>query len=396
VRVYTYPADRYGCGFYRLMAPAVALRAQGHDVTIVMPDERTGDAAGLRGYQDEAGTIIDVSVPPDADVMVFQRITMLQLAAAIPIIRAKGVAVVVDMDDDLTAIDPRNVAFTSMHPRHGKPGHSWQAAALACRDATLVTVSTKGLLRTYAQHGRGVVVDNYVPAGYLDVEHHDSDLLGWPGTIHSHPGDLPALGASLARLLREGARFLNVGDGEGLRDALGLEQDPPATGFVPLERWPDEIARIGVGVAPLADTKFNRGKSRLKVLEMSACGVPWVASPRAEYTRMQQEAGVGLLADKPSDWYRKLSRLLVNPRQRADMSAAGREYAAGQTIEGNAWRWWEAWSLAYQRRQAASRPRVAPVSPLSEPSGRPIAAVASTTFTPRSSALPAAGSPVRR
>lgn len=355
MRVYVYPADTAGCGQYRMILPGGALRAQGHDVHVVLPRNRAGDV-GLTGTQDEHGNLLSIIPPPGADVMVFQRITHWQLPQAIPLLRAQGVAVVVDMDDDLTTVDPRNVAWTAMHPRYGRPGHTWNNATRACLDATLVTVSAPALLRVYAPHGRGVVLENRVPQRYLDVPHLDSDVIGWPGSVHSHPGDLRVVGQSVGRLIREGHRFMTVGTGIGVRQELGLDADPPASGLIPIERWPEAVARLGVGMAPLADTAFNRSKSFLKLIEMSACGVPWVASPRAEYARLHHQ-GVGLLADKQRDWYRKLKMLATDPTMRREMSEQGRAVAARHTIEGNAWRWMDAWQWAYDlQRHAASVP----------------------------------------
>jgi hypothetical protein len=79
---------------------------------------------------------------------------------------------------------------------------------------------------------------------------------------------------------------------------------------------------------------------------MAAVGVPWVASPRPEYRRLREQLGVGLLAKDPGDWYRQLKLLTGDDALRADMSAKGRAAAADWTIEGNAWRWWEAWDAA--------------------------------------------------
>lgn len=352
MRVYVYPADRTGCGLYRMQAPARALRAQGVDVQVVMPSGRSTHV-GLNGYQDEHGNLVHVDVPGDADVMVLQRITSPQLVQAIPLIRAKGIAVVVDMDDDLTCIDPRNIAWTALHPRMGTPGHTWENATRACMAATLVTVSTPALLATYAPHGRGVVLENCVPAKYLTVEHHDSDVIGWPGSVHSHPDDPTVVGSSVSRLVHEGHRFTIVGSGEGTREVFALDRDPDATGAVELDDWPHAVARIGVGIAPLKDTRFNSGKSWLKPLEMAAVGVPWVASPRPEYVRLHR-LGCGVLADKPSRWYRHLRDLATNPRMRDELSAAGREVAAEWTAEARAWRWAEAWQAALKAQRQAT------------------------------------------
>jgi hypothetical protein len=352
VIVYVFPADPYGCGSYRLIWPAQALRAQGHDVRVVPPSNRNGIGGDIDA---RTGQLVNVRIPPDADVIVMQRVSLAHLSTGIGMIRAKGVAVVVDMDDDLTKIDPNNPAFWAMKADSGDRRHNWRNAHRACLDATLVTVSTPALLPIYAPHGRGVVLENCVPASYLDVPHHDSAVIGWPGSTHSHPLDLQEVGPAVSRLLREGHTYRGVGPVDGLRQALGLEEDPPVTGSVELDQWPHALAELGVGLAPLADTAFNAAKSRLKPIELSACGVPWVASPRAEYRRLHQSTGVGLLAERPKDWYRQIKRLATDPVLRADQSAAGRAAMARETIEGNAWRWLEAWEAAL-KAQRVNRP----------------------------------------
>jgi hypothetical protein len=353
--VYCYPADAHGCGYYRLIAPAAVLRAQGLDVRVMMPSDREGIGGE---FDQRTGQLVTAHVPPDADVVVMQRVSLSNLVQAIPMVRAKGVAVVVDMDDDLTKIDPNNPAFAGLHPKTGRdPRHSWANAETACRNATMVTVSTPALLPVYAPHGRGRVLANRVPAAYLGIPHHDSPVFGWPGSTHSHPFDLQQVGPAVARLVRAGHTYRGVGPPNGLREALGLDRDPDCTGSVDLLDWPLRLAELGVGMAPLADTGFNRAKSGLKVLELSACGVPWVASPRVEYAAFNARHRVGLLAETPKDWHKLLRRLVDNQGLRVDMSAAGRAAAAAETIEGHAWRWAEVWAEALTRQRAmASSP----------------------------------------
>ena len=207
-------------------------------------------------------------------------------------------------------------------------------------------MSTPELLRVYAPRGNGIVLENRIPASYLDVVSPDSDTFGWPGSVHSHPRDLQQVGPAAARLVREGFEYRGVGPADGLKMALGLPDEPQTTGTVSMEVYPHEIGQLGVGMAPLADTLFNAAKSWLKPLEMMACGTPWVASPRREYARLHEHTGVGLLARTPNDWYRHLKRLLTDKELRLDQAERGRAAAAERTIEGGAWRWLEAWERA--------------------------------------------------
>lgn len=350
MRVYVYPADVEGCGQYRLIKAAQALQAQGYDVKIEMPAVRES----IKGFTDNAtGRVVGVQVPADADVIVMQRLTYGPMTEAIPLIRAKGVAVVIDMDDDLSSIDPRHPAYVKYQPGTGGQ-HSWENAAAACRAATLVTTSTSALQQVYAPHGRGAVLHNCVPASYLNVPHTDSDLIGWAGSVPAHPGDLEVLGPTIRRLIGEGFPFKVVGPAYGVTKAFSLDVLPDATGNVPFDEWPHAVATIGVGMVPLADSQFNRAKSWLKGLEMCAVGVPWVASPRVEYQRLH-DLGAGVLAKKPQHWLARLRELASNASLRLEMSQGGRAVAAQHTVEGNAWKWWDAWETAYKlQRQAAT------------------------------------------
>lgn len=350
MRVVCYPADKGGCGYFRLIWPAQLLAAAGHDVEIRPPENR-----GLKlriGPGDRVDDVLDVD---DVDVIVFQRLTHQWMAEAVPLLRAKGIAVVVDVDDDLTTVHPRNPAYQSMHPGNaGKMDpatrqvhrHSWQHLAAACRAATLVTVSTPALLERYARHGRGHVIYNHLPDSYYGVPRADRDTLGWPAALASHPDDPAVLGGAVARLVSEGADFRVVGDPAGVGAAFGLPYDPQGRTGIGVDQWPAAVAGdVGVGIAPLADTRFNAAKSWLKPLEMSALGIPWVASPRAEYARLHAR-GAGALADTPRRWYRELRRLVDSEALRLERAEAGREVAEELRLSANAWRWAEAWERA--------------------------------------------------
>jgi len=349
VKIYVYPADAQGCGHYRMIWPGRELAVRGHNVVVSMPGTRHDLKAKMLGDK-----LVDVVIPQDADVIVMQRVTHSYLAQAIPVIRERyGVAVVIDIDDDLARIHPANPAFALMRPPKPNDGmsekvrqHSWHNAVAACDAATLVVVSTPALLPRFASHGRGVVIRNRIPRSFLDVPHYDSDVVGWPGAVHSHPDDLQSVGTSVARLVREGLNFNVIGPVDGARAALGLGAEPSAFGVVPLEYWPHALTQLGVGLAPLADTLFNAAKSWLKPLELAAVGVPSVISPRAEYREIMK-LGIGVQAEKPKDWYREIGRLAGDGALREELGARGREVAATLTIESGADLWLEAWTHAY-------------------------------------------------
>jgi hypothetical protein len=262
--------------------------------------------------------------------------------------RRNGIAVVVDMDDDMSCIHPGNVAWETYRPRSSSP-FSWKQAMESCKVATYVTTSTRQLQKVYARHGRGEALDNYVPEAYLSAEKPETGAFGWAGTTKSHPNDPQVTGGMVQRLIEEGFPFKVIGGKSSARTAFRLKQEVDSTGSVPLNIWAGAIASaIDVGLCPLASSAFNTSKSRLKAIEQMAVGVAWVGSPREEYRRLHRESGVGLMADTPKAWYEAVKLLMTDDVLRKEQVERGREWMLEQTYQKQAWRWAEAWETAYR------------------------------------------------
>lgn len=346
MRVLVFPADSAGCGMYRLAWPAQYLKHLGHDVEV--------SYIGQRGIfeihsRDEGKTITGITMPKGVDVMVFQRVSNPLFINAVPALRRMGIAVVMDMDDDLGKISKKSAAYGAFNKNQT---HSHHITAQVAEQCTLVTVTTPVLAKVYGKHGRVEIVDNYICGSDLEIPRQDSDLLGWAGTTNTRGDDWQVVGRSVSQLTREGFRFTVLGPEGSLKDELKLTEEPEYSGWVPIMGWMQAMARIGVGMAPLFPSNFNRAKSRLKVAQMAALGIPYVASPLPEYVRFHQESGTGILGSSPAEWYDGLKRLLVDPGLRAHMGEVGREYMQDQTIEKNAWRWWGAWTRALEMQRS--------------------------------------------
>ena len=110
---------------------------------------------------------------------------------------------------------------------------------------------------------------------------------------------------------------------------------PAALTGLPVESFPwteaSEIERIGafdIGIMPLDDTPWERGKCAYKLLQVMAAGKPVIASPVGANREVVRPEFNGLLATTPAQWATALSRLAADPFQRLRM---GRE--ARHTVE---------------------------------------------------------------
>lgn len=72
-----------------------------------------------------------------------------------------------------------------------------------------------------------------------------------------------------------------------------------------------------IGIAPLVDNNFNRGKSNLRWLEYSALQIPTVASPLPDFKRVIDDGRNGFLANNTDQWIRKLTALVDEHSTRA-------------------------------------------------------------------------------
>lgn len=352
--------------------PGDALVEQGFDVSVIRPSDPFDTQLQAKHVNVDGVERLLTMDAPDADVVVIQRPLKHSMLDGITMMRSHGIKVVVEVDDDFSAIDPRNAAFWACQPTQGVyvypdgtekptggPDRNWQHLAAACRIADMVTVTTPALARRYGSHGRVRIIPNCVPESYLEIESppHDDVVVGWAGSVHSHPTDPKVVGAGIRQAMAAtGATFRNVGTGTGVKDGFHLAEEPFSTGYVPLSEYPHAVACFDIGLVPLVDSAFNRAKSSLKMLEYAALGVVPVVSPTPDNLRMER-LGLGMVADKPKDWQRSVTRLARDADLRAEWKTNVRARASMYTYENRCEMWWDAWSDALNQSSRGSRTR---------------------------------------
>jgi glycosyltransferase involved in cell wall biosynthesis len=213
--------------------------------------------------------------------------------------------------------------------------------ASACRLATVVTAGN-GYLAEWARrfNPRVRVLPTTVDTDRFRRESSpeprpDPLVIGWSGS-HSTAAHLRPLMPVLADLQRRrGVRLVVIGAPPFAAEGAEVE-------FVPWTEADEveQLGRLDIGVMPLPDTEWARGKCGLKALTYMALGIPTVMSPVGVNVDIAQ-GGAAWLADGPQEWTSALERLLDEPDTRRELGAAGRRrveerYSVTRNVQGYA------------------------------------------------------------
>jgi glycosyltransferase involved in cell wall biosynthesis len=87
----------------------------------------------------------------------------------------------------------------------------------------------------------------------------------------------------------------------------------------------EDLSAVHIGVMPLPDDNWSKGKCACKALQFMALGIPTVCSPVGVNTEIIQDNVNGLIASSEEEWVDKLSLLLRSPELRRRLGQAGRE-----------------------------------------------------------------------
>lgn len=144
----------------------------------------------------------------------------------------------------------------------------------------------------------------------------------WIGTSITAPVIEPLLPA-FEKLQRKHPQvvFRFIGSGSRIRaDGLRIEALP----------WSEEsetelLAECDLGIMPLPDTKFTRGKCGLKIIQYMASGLPVIASPVGVNQEIVKHGQNGFLASSLTEWEQTLCRMVEDPELRLTMGQAARQ-----------------------------------------------------------------------
>jgi hypothetical protein len=194
------------------------------------------------------------------------------------------------------------------------------------RQCALITPGNKTLAEYASQFNSKVVV---VPT-VIDTEQYtvrdqrgssNKVTIGWFGSRSTSPY-LSVVEPALKRLASaypDKVDFCFYGDGE-------YRSELPNARVVPfsVETELVELGKIDIGLMPLPDNAWTRGKCSLKALQYMARGVPVVTSPVGMAADVVQHGVNGFWARNDEEWFEYLNTLVYDPSLRRRFAIEGR------------------------------------------------------------------------
>lgn len=163
----------------------------------------------------------------------------------------------------------------------------------------------------------------------------DKVVIGWIGTYttSAYLASLAEVFEVLSSKYRGRIEFRIVGG--------GAYEGEPGLPFT-VRKWSldnelKELQEFDIGIMPMPDEEWTRGKCAFKIIQYMSVGIPAVASPVGMNAEIIREGLNGFLASTVEEWCDKLSRLIELPDLRRQMGSQGRKTAVEKySLKANA------------------------------------------------------------
>jgi len=190
--------------------------------------------------------------------------------------------------------------------------------------SNLVFAGNKYLANYASQFSKNVVIipttidtDEYKPA---EKKTKNQICIGWSGSITTIQHFETKLDALLKIKKKYGNKiyFKVIGDSQYINNELGVKGLPWKK-----EDELKELSEIDIGIMPLPDSEWAKGKCGLKGLQYMALGIPTIMSPVGVNSEIITDGENGFLADSDEEWVTKLSLLIDSFELRKKLGNAG-------------------------------------------------------------------------
>lgn len=194
-----------------------------------------------------------------------------------------------------------------------------------CRLSHTVVVGNAYLAEFASQFARNVEIvpttidtESYRPRS--DYAQSGRIVVGWSGSITTSAYLKPIAGA-LQRVAKSHDIVLKViGDRNFRLDGVPVE----ASDWSSATEQAD-LATFDIGLMPLTDDEWSKGKCGLKALQYMGMGIPTILSPVGVNAEIVRNGENGLWATTEDDWVDAITRMIESPELRERLGRAGRQ-----------------------------------------------------------------------
>lgn len=274
----------------------------------------------LRDFARRAGHVLAARRYDGA--IIYREASLIGPAIYERILTRAGVPFLLDFDDaiwmTLANLSKANGIFSKLHFQ--------QKTSTICRLARGVTVGNEFLASYARKHSDHVFVlptsidlDKYPVQPELTAS--DPFVITWSGSVHTLYNFEVARPALERLAAKRKIRVRVICNQPPSRPIAGAENE-----FIPWQEAgeAEAIGKTHVGLMPLQDEPFMRGKCGLKALQFMATGKPVVISPVGMNVDLIRSGDNGFLAKDDDEWVAILERLADSPALRREIGAKGR------------------------------------------------------------------------
>jgi glycosyltransferase involved in cell wall biosynthesis len=147
--------------------------------------------------------------------------------------------------------------------------------------------------------------------------------IGWSGSASTNKVCLPLLKESIIALSKElNFQFVVISNEDPIIDWEGVQYE-----FIQwkADKEVEQLQTFDLGLMPLNDTEFERGKCGLKAIQYMALGIPALVSPVGVNAEIVQHGISGYHCTSVDDWKNYLLKLSADPALRSEMGRNARQ-----------------------------------------------------------------------
>jgi glycosyltransferase involved in cell wall biosynthesis len=161
----------------------------------------------------------------------------------------------------------------------------------------------------------------------------DKICIGWSGSVTTIPHLKTQMEAlrQIKKKYSEKVYFKIIGDANFYDDELDVK------GLAwKKEKEIEELSEFDIGIMPLPDSEWAKGKCGLKGLQYMSLEIPTIMSPVGVNSEIIIDGENGFLADSTNEWVSKLSLLIESEALRKELGIKGRQTVLNKySVEAN-------------------------------------------------------------